>query len=215
MKKFKIDARGLDCPKPLLRTKEAIAREDFDVISVKVSNAAAKENILRFLGHSGFSSIEARELENGEYSISGIKGSAGEEAAEEGSAASAAPEKNATGGEAAAAAGCTVLIASDRMGMGKKELGKLLLKGYVYTLTQLDTPPDCLIFMNTGVKLTLDDSDSLDDLKALEEKGTRLMVCGTCLDFLEVRSRMKIGLVSNMYDIAGELHGPAKVITLT
>jgi selenium metabolism protein YedF len=214
MKNFKVDGRGLDCPKPLLRTKEALEQEDFDTITVLVGNVPARENVLRFLKHSEMEGIEWRDMGNDEYSISAIRGKEG--------ASSASGKDDRPSGQSAApapradeAAGKTVLIASSRMGMGKKELGSLLMKGYIYTLTQLDVPPRCIIFMNTGVKLTLQDSESLDDLRSLEEKGVKMLVCGTCLDFLNVRDQMKIGMISNMYEIASELHAPGELISFT
>ena len=207
MKKFKVDARGLDCPKPLLRTKTALEQEEFDTITVLVSTVPARENIIRFLKHSNLESVEWRELEDGEFSISAIRGEGSET---EQSSPSAPAQENKQ-----EASGKTVLIASSCMGTGKKELGKLLMKGYIYTLTQLDELPRCVIFMNTGVKLTLEGSESLEDLKVLEEKGVDLKVCGTCLDFLNVREQMKIGTISNMYDIASQLHSPGDVVSFS
>ena len=212
MKKFKVDARGLDCPKPLLRTKQALEQEDFETITVLVGNVPARENILRFLGHSGMKNIEWSELGNDEFSISAIRG--------EESSASETDDKPAIkpvklSPQSSEAAGKTVLIASSRMGFGKEELGRLLLKGYVYTMTQLDIPPRCIVLMNEGVKLSLQDSESLEDLKSLVGKGVKLLVCGTCLDFLNVRDEMKVGVISNMYEIASELHAPGELISLT
>ncbi len=208
MKKFEIDARGLDCPKPLLRTKQALEQETFDTLNILVDNVPARENVLRFLKHSGMDGIEYRELGNDEFSISAVR-------TEESLAADAplsCPSAEPMNREAS---GKTVLIASTRIGMGKKELGRLLMKGYIYTLAQLDVPPRCVIFMNTGVKLTLGDSESLDDLKSLDARGVKILVCGTCLDFLSVRDQMKIGVISNMYDIASELHAPGDVLNFT
>ena len=213
MKKFEIDARDLACPKPLLRTKQAIENEDFDALTVLVSNVPARENVTRFLNHAGFLSVSSSGTEeSGEIRITAVRGDRNNTGSE---SAAPAPRQEEESAETADAGGKTVLIASDRIGMGKKELGRLLLKGYVYTLTQFDTPPGCLVFMNTGVKLTLDDSDSLDDLKILAEKGVEILVCGTCLDYMNVRERLAVGRISNMYEIAGMLHENRGVISFT
>jgi len=213
MKKFEIDARDLACPKPLLRTKQAIETEEFEMLTVLVSNVPARENVTRFLSHAGFQSVSSSgSEESGEIRITAVRGDLKDSSDEP---ARSAPRQGMMPAVTVHAGGKTVLVASDRIGMGKKELGRLLLKGYIYTLTQFDTPPRCLIFMNTGVKLTLDDSDSLEDLKILAEKGVEILVCGTCLDYLNVRERMMVGRISNMYEIAGMLHGNSGVISFT
>lgn len=213
MKNYKVDARGLDCPKPLLRTKQALEKEEFDTITVLVGNVPARENVLRFLNHSGMEGVEWQELGKEEFSISAARG--GEIAPPSPGKAEENSGKDPAAPKEGSASGKTVLIASARMGTGEKGLGSLLMKGYVYTLTQLDVPPRCVIFMNSGVKLSLQDSESLDDLKTLEEKGVKLLVCGTCLDFLNVREQMGVGVISNMYEIASELHAPGELISLT
>ncbi|WP_168203529.1 sulfurtransferase-like selenium metabolism protein YedF [Oceanispirochaeta crateris] len=212
MKEYKLDARGLACPKPLLRTKQVISDQVFDSLTVLVSNEAARENVLRFLNHIGFQDIswKAGEAE-GEFSISSKPGEKSlPEKTNPESRGTTIPERNPE-----PASGKTVLIASTRIGLGDDDLGRLLMKGYIYTLTQLETPPSCLIFMNAGVTLALDDSESLEDIKILEGKGVHVLVCGTCLDFLKVGDRLQTGQISNMYEIAEKLHAPAGVLTLT
>jgi len=213
MKKFEIDARDLACPKPLLRTKQAIETEDFEELTVLVSNIPARENVTRFLNHAGFQSISSNGTEESNLiTITAIRGE--KEISDSDSDKKEHPqiEEKWTSEKPG---GKTVLIASNRIGMGKKELGRLLLKGYIYTLTQFEHLPACLIFMNTGIKLTLDDSDSLDDLKVLAERGVEILVCGTCLDYMNVREKMVIGQISNMYEIAEKLHGNNEVISFT
>jgi selenium metabolism protein YedF len=211
MKEYKLDARGLDCPKPLLRTKQVISDQKFDRLTVLVGNEPARENIMRFLKHMKFQDIhwETTGVE-GEFSISSVPGLANQEdSVPETEKAEIPPIIPATGG------GNTVLIASERIGMGKKDLGGLLMKGYIYTLTQIEIPPAYLIFMNTGVNLTLDDSESLEDLRVLEGRGVSLLVCGTCLDYLNAGDRLQIGQISNMYEIAERLHSNTGVLTFT
>ena len=76
-----------------------------------------------------------------------------------------------------------VVVSSDRMGSGNDELGKVLIKGFIFAVTQLDTLPKTMLFYNGGATLTTEDSDSLEDLKSLEAQGVEIMTCGTCLDY--------------------------------
>lgn len=212
MKRFELDARGLECPKPLLRTKQTISGEQFDELTVLVSNVPARENVSRFLKKSGFHSIQWEEGSvKEEFSIKAIPPESDtgiKQGVEEPDSVDSLPDE--VEGDSR-----TILIGSSRLGRGEEELGQLLLKGYIYTLTQMDVPPSTLIFMNSGISLTLEGSDSLEDLLLLEKAGVTVLVCGTCLDFMKVRDKMKVGRISNMYEIAEKLNAPGGVITLT
>lgn len=91
-----------------------------------------------------------------------------------------------------------VALGRDRMGAGSDELGQILLKSYLYTLTELETPPSCLCFFNKGVFLSCEGSTSLDDLKVLEGRGTKIYSCGTCLNYFELTEKLEVGEKSNM-----------------
>lgn len=209
MKKFEIDARELDCPKPLLRTKKALSDEQFDTLVVLVGNVPARENVCRFLTHSGFS--PQWEEKSGSFIITvqrdGKKTILPEKKTPEPSPSSTPGNNNASGK--------TVLITDTRIGSEEEELGRLLMKGYLYTLTQLEEFPASVIFMNSGVRLCLKDSENLDDLQTLEKNSVEILVCGTCLEFLNVREELGVGTISNMYEIASKLHSPEGVISFT
>ncbi len=103
-------------------------------------------------------------------------------------------------------------LASDRMGEGSEELGQLLIRSYLYTLTQADALPRTILLVNGGVRLALEESPVLGYLQELVQKGVTLLACGTCLDYFEAKERLAAGQVSNMYDIAEELARAPKVI---
>jgi len=105
-----------------------------------------------------------------------------------------------------------VVIASDKMGEGNDELGHVLIKGFIYALTELDNAPNTVIFYNDGARLTVEGSDSLDDLRKLEQKGTLIMTCGTCLNYYGISDKLAIGEVSNMYSIVEKLSAASKII---
>jgi selenium metabolism protein YedF len=100
------------------------------------------------------------------------------------------------------------------MGRGEKELGEILVRGFFHTLGELESRPDTIIFFNAGVWLTVDDSPVLEDLQALEAEGVSMLVCGTCLNHFDIKDRLAVGLVSNMYDIAEAMLGAGKVLGL-
>ena len=105
-----------------------------------------------------------------------------------------------------------VVIASDKMGEGNDELGHVLMKAFLYTLTELENAPSTVIFYNGGAQLTIEGSDSLEDLKKIEQKGTVIMTCGTCLNYYGISDKLAIGEVSNMYSIVEKLAAASKVI---
>ncbi len=88
---------------------------------------------------------------------------------------------------------------------GNDELGHVLMKSFVYALTQQDVLPETMIFYNTGAKLTCEGSPVLQDLQTLAAMGVEIVTCGTCLDFQHLKEKLQIGTVTNMYDIAERL----------
>jgi selenium metabolism protein YedF len=105
-----------------------------------------------------------------------------------------------------------VVFASDVMGRGNDELGAVLMRAFIHTLAEGASRPDTMIFMNTGVKLAVEGSEVLPDLKALAGKGAKILACGTCLGFFELKDRLGVGVVSNMYDIAEAMLGAGKLV---
>ncbi len=99
----------------------------------------------------------------------------------------------------------TVFVATDSMGQGSEELGRLLMRGFLYALTERDTVPDRLILMNSGVRLAASGSESLANLKKLGERGVEILVCGACVEYFGLKADMAVGRISNMYEIAGFL----------
>ena len=105
-----------------------------------------------------------------------------------------------------------VVLSSDKMGEGDEELGKVLIKGFIYAITQLDKYPKAVLLYNSGVKLSSEGSDSLEDLKVLEKHGVEILSCGTCLNFYNLQDKLQVGKVTNMYSIVEELAGATNVI---
>lgn len=105
-----------------------------------------------------------------------------------------------------------VVISSDKMGRGNDELGKVLIKGCIFAITQLDELPKKMIFYNGGAKITCEGSDSLEDLKNLESQGVEIVTCGTCLDYYGMKDKLAVGTVTNMYDIVESMNHAGKIV---
>ena len=103
-------------------------------------------------------------------------------------------------------------VGSDRMGDGSDELGHILMKSFLFAVTQLDELPDKMLFYNGGAKLTVEGSECLEDLKTLEEQGVEILTCGTCLDYHGIKDKLAVGGVTNMYSIVEILQSAVNVI---
>jgi len=192
-----VDARGLACPQPVILTRKAMQQSD--QIQTLVDSETSMTNVSRMAKKDGWQ-VNVVSSEN-EYRIELTKG---------GDAPQAAPQ---VVGRAEAASGPLVLVvSSDIMGRGEAELGNILIRGFFHTLGEVEPLPRTIIFYNAGVKLACEDSPVLDDLRALENHGIDMLVCGTCLGYFELTEKLAVGQVSNMYDIAETMLGAGKVV---
>ncbi len=192
-----VDARGLPCPQPVILARRALAESP--EITVIVDNATARENVSGMARSQG-GSVEVEERADGIY----LHIARGETAA-----AAAPAERPATGGGP-----LVVLVAGDTLGRGPEELGGVLMRSWFHTLTEVQPRPETIIFVNTGVRLVVEGSPVLEDLRALATGGVRLLACGTCLGYLELKEKVAVGAVSNMYTIAETLLGAGKVVSI-
>ena len=105
-------------------------------------------------------------------------------------------------------------VTSEKLGDAEfnDELGKVLIKGFIFAVTQLDTLPKTMLFYNGGATLTTEDSDSLEDLKSLEAQGVEIMTCGTCLDYYGLKDKLAVGTVTNMYSIVETMAKAGRIV---
>lgn len=186
-----VDARGKLCPQPVLMTKKEADAGEKD-LTVIVDNETARENVLKFGNKLEFNAL-VEEKNDGIY-IHLNKEALNECEKATGEAVKDSIYKMKQGKKG-------FVIGSDKLGKGSDDLGKILMKSFLYTLSETKPYPSFLIFLNSGVKLTTLGSESLDDLKKMEEAGVKIVSCGTCLDFFEIKDKLEVGQVSNMYDI--------------
>lgn len=201
-----IDARGLQCPKPLVLAKKEIdagCRE----VAVRVDNETAVKNLTRLGDKTGLG-VTVDEAEGG-WLVTFADGSS--DAPDVPTAFAATPVACSTAG----GCGYAVFVGKDHVGEGDGDLGYNLMKMALYTLSECGDAPASLLFMNSGVKLVASgEQQVIDSVNSLIEQGTEVLVCGTCLDFYGLKEQLAIGEVSNMYDILGRMREAASVITL-
>ena len=198
-----VNAVGKACPEPVIMTRAAVEKGATE-LEVLVDNAVAVSNVTRFLEGQGF---RVQHQENGgEFKLTARRDGA---AASVGSAPAAGPAPCNRGG-----ARLAVLVAGKTLGREDKELGEVLIKGFLGTLSKLETPPAVLALMNEGVKLALSDASTCDHLKDLERAGTKILVCGTCTNHFGVTERVGVGTVSNMFEILEAVTGADKVLSV-
>ena len=189
-----VNAMGDNCPIPVIKTKKAIAAlTGPETIEVLVDNEIAVQNVTKMASSSG-GKVTSEKLGDAEYKVT-IE-MEGAPAAEDD-----AQDDN-----------TVVVISSDRMGTGNDELGKVLIKGFIFAVTQLDKLPKTMLFYNGGATLTTEGSDSLEDLKSLEAQGVEIMTCGTCLDYYGLKDKLAVGSVTNMYSIVETQAKATKII---
>ena len=198
-----VNAVGKACPEPVIMTRAAVEKGATE-LEVLVDNAVAVSNVTRFLEGQGF---RVQHQENGgEFKVTARREGA---AASAGTAPAAGPDSCNRGG-----ARLAVLIAGKTLGREDKELGEVLIKGFLGTLSKLETPPAVLALMNEGVKLALPDASTCDHLKDLERTGTKILVCGTCTNHFGITERVGVGTISNMFEILEAVTGADKVLSV-
>lgn len=200
-----VDARGMLCPKPLILTKKAVNNlENSKEINILIDNETAKDNVEKFLCDNKVSFITNQEEDLFVISVNA-----------EGQKITSEPKdycvpsfqlKNKNNDS------YVVKIASDLMGVGDKELGNLLIQAFINTLPEMDALPEKIIFYNSGVKLTVKSSPIADTLKKMEAEGVEILICGTCLDYYNLKDQVETGIVSNMYSILDSLRTANKIV---
>lgn len=194
-----VNAMGDNCPIPVIKTKKAMqALVGPETIEVLVDNEVAVQNVTKMAESSG-GQVHSEKLGDAEYKVTiSMQG---------------APQvQEDTACISDAKGDLVVVVSSDRMGTGNDELGKVLIKGFIFAVTQLDTLPKAMLFYNGGVTLTTEGSPALEDLKSLEAQGVEIMSCGTCLDYYGLKDKLVVGSVTNMYNIVETQAKAARVI---
>jgi selenium metabolism protein YedF len=195
-----IDCRGLACPAPVLKTKDLIDREGLNEFAIIVDNEAARQNVSRFLEFQGFD--VSVEKDGANYNIS-------------------ARRKEETGCQSCCRETAVqerqkimVMVTTDSLGHGDDELGSKLMGGFLKTLKEMGDDLWRIVFLNNGVKLTVEGSSALAPLNDLRDQGALILVCGTCLTHFNLIDKLQVGEITNMLDIITAMQVADKVINI-
>lgn len=199
---IQIDAKGKQCPLPVIEAKNAISgMTEAGIVEVTVDNEIAVQNLTKMANHKGLKAKSEKKSDQ-EYTVwmevteefvkNNIKD--GNVSSTPVTEENCLPDirKNKT----------VVVLGADHMGEGDEKLGKMLMKGFVYALTQLEKLPQTILLYNSGAYLSCEGSDSVEDLKSMEAQGVEVMTCGTCLNHYGLTEKLAVGSVTNMYVIA-------------
>ncbi len=193
-----VNARGLACPQPVILARKAL--QEGSPITVIVDNETAQRNVAGMAVKMGWQ-VQVEPRQDGIYLHIAPPVEPVETRSVETCSVQAGP--------------IVVVVASDTMGHGEHaELGQILVRAFFHTLSEVSPLPDTVIFLNSGVKLTVEGSPVLDDLLALREQGIQILACGTCLGYYNLKEQLKVGEVSNMYTIAETMLNAGRLIHL-
>lgn len=204
-----VNAMGEVCPVPIVMAKQAIRElTAADTVEVLVDNPTSVENLTKMAVQMGYP-VRSEKKAEGEYRVE-MNVPAPDQAAGDRDEKENISETEET--PVPAAGKTVVVVSSERMGEGNEELGTVLIKAFTFALTQQEVLPDTMLFYNGGAKLTCEGSPVLEDLKKLEESGVEILTCGTCLGFYEIKEKLAVGGVSNMYEIVEKQMNASRII---
>ena len=214
-----IDAKGKPCPQPVILAMRALGGlKDGETLQVQVDNEAAVENLKRMAQKNGAAVQVKADGANWTVEIvpaDSVAGAGGGTGSADAAQAGQSAEEQARQICAMPARGPVVVaVGSAEMGNGDPRLGRILMKSFLYSLTQLDELPQTVLFFNGGVRMTTEGSESIEDLKALESQGVEILSCGTCLDFYGLKDKLLVGGITNMYVIAQTMAGAGNVVKI-
>ena len=191
-----VNAMGDTCPIPVVKTKNAIKElNGAGVVETLVDNEIAVQNLNKMAVQKGYKA-KSEKISEGQYKVTMTIGEVSElQSGQEKEACIPDSRKK----------NIVVVISSDKMGEGNDELGRTLIKGFIYALNEQDELPSTILFYNGGARLTCEDSPAIEDLKSLEAQGVEILTCGTCLNFYGLTEKLQVGSVTNMYVIAEKM----------
>ena len=199
-----VNAIGDACPIPVVKTRKAMETiKGSEVVETLVDNEIAVENLKKMAGQMGYQ-VKDQKLEEGKYCVQIMVTEAEKTEKIQADICDCRPT---------AASDKVVVIRSNVMGEGDPELGKVLIKGFIYALSRQEELPKTILFYNGGAYLTCEGSASLDDLKELEHRGVKILTCGTCLNFYGLSEKLKVGEVTNMYEIAETMSKASLIVS--
>ena len=225
------DARGMACPLPVVNAKkESEEMTNGGTLIILVDNEIAVQNLTKFGNSKGFTVSSEKKTEK-DFTVTfqiPENSTTSTPAAETARLIHPASYhdvcvamRNASKNSMKGIITCTTdskkhglvaVLSANTMGNGEEQLGKILMKSFIFALTKQDQLPEIILCYNSGASLTCEDSDSLEDLKSLEAEGVKILTCGTCLDFYGLKESLAVGSVTNMYEIVEIMENAGTII---
>ncbi|GAA0178211.1 sulfurtransferase-like selenium metabolism protein YedF [Clostridium sediminicola] len=208
-----IDCKNMSCPLPVVNTKKYFDNIESGEAIVIVDNEIARNNIIKFavkqrlaceMNKSSGSSYELK-LTKGYEEISEVLNKEEKQVKE-----NLSVEENKLPNSEKFA----IVIGSDKMGEGNDDLGKILMKSYLFALSESEIIPSHLIFLNSGVYLTEKNSNTINSINKLIQRGVEIIICGTCIEFYNIKDNIEVGEISNMYSIVEIMNESDKVLKI-
>lgn len=199
-----IDTSGLQCPAPLIATKHALKElKEGESLKIITDSKTSFQNISRFLKDHGTEYL--KEEYSGKWILTITKGPV--------EIISANPEDYCNTEIPHFSKGnFIVAVDSDKMGEGEEDLGHLLMVNFMKALKDLDKLPARIIFYNRGVMLGSENSAVADHLREIERMGVELLFCETCVNYYSLKDKLKIGTLSNMFEIAQKMASASNIL---
>ncbi len=196
-----IDTTGLKCPQPLIKVKEALQKMEAGAeLTIYTDNDTSLKNLVAFLKDQG--------VDPGVTTAGNVH-----------TILTTRPEENMSNADPSVYCEThipfidyVVCIKSELMGEGDPELGKLLMETFVDNLKLQEKLPTHVVMYNGGVKLAMKQSQACSSLSELEQLGTRIMLCGTCIDHYGLQYDIGVGMISNMVVITETLASAGHVL---
>jgi selenium metabolism protein YedF len=176
----------MTCSQPVIAAKRALEERKESGFTVILNDPFSSENVKRFALSQGCSVTVEKRGEDFYFHIQ----------------KTGSPEE---GKKLRKEGRIVVCIDSDRLGIGDEALGSILMREFLEALLGLEKKPNRLLLINSGVRLSTEGSDSMETLAKLSEAGTEILSCGIYLDFYGLKDKLRVGSISNMYEITSSL----------
>lgn len=201
---IRVNALGEACPIPVVKALHAIQElKSADYVEVLVDNEIAVQNLTK-LANSRNYGVKSEKLEEKKFQVTLTVGEPSESISYRREEAACIPDSRKKD--------MVVAISSEYMGTGDDTLGAVLMKGFLYALTQQEELPAAILFCNGGAKLTCEETPVLEDLRSMEAQGVEILTCGTCLNHYGLTDKLKVGSITNMYAIAEKMTGAGLIV---
>ena len=200
---IKLDYSQHKCPYPVVETRKQILANPGKTFVILVGDKAGRDNVSRLAEKMGYVSSDVAADTGFCLTLTPSHEETNETISSE-------PSQK----PAPASTGQTVIYCgSDRMGNGDEGFGRVLMRNFITTLLEMDPLPDIVLFVNSGINLTTEGSDVLEPLEKLHDQGVDLATCGLCLEFYGKKEQLKVGRVTNMYEMVEVQCQAARVVS--